>query len=145
MSYTPPKHTDLTLTRLIAAQPEQVFDVWLDSSSPGGPWYGAKRAIVQPQVDGLFYHCVEFQGREWAHYGRFTILDRPSCIEHTWVSEGTRGLESVVHLTFEKSREQTLVTLRHSNVPDDDFGRQHAQGWDFVLGAIAQRLSPKVG
>jgi uncharacterized protein YndB with AHSA1/START domain len=143
MNYTSPKQTDLTLTRLIAASPEQVFDVWLDTQSPGGPWFGAKRAVVQPEVDGLFYHCVEFQGREWAHYGRFIALDRPGRIEHTWVSEATRGLESVVSLTFEPSGPQTLVTLRHSGVPDDDFGRQHAQGWDFVLGAIAARLSSR--
>jgi len=145
MSYTTPKQTDLTLTRLVAARPEQVFDVWLDSKSPGGPWFGAKRAIVQPQVDGLFYHCVEFQDHEWAHYGRFIALERPSRIEHTWVSEGTRGLESVVSLSLEASGEQTLVTLHHRGVPDDDFGRQHGQGWDFVLGAIAARFAGAPG
>lgn len=145
MSYTAPHQTDLTLTRLVAASPEQVFDVWLDSSCPGGPWYGAKRAIVQPAVDGLFYHCVDFQGREWAHYGRFITLDRPGRIEHTWVSEGTRGLESVVSLSFEPSGRQTLVTLNHKGVPDDDFGRQHTLGWEFVLGALAAQFAPGGG
>jgi uncharacterized protein YndB with AHSA1/START domain len=145
VNYTTPKQTDLTLTRLVAARPEQVFDVWLDTQSPGGPWYGAKRAIVQPHVDGLFYHCVDFQGREWAHYGRFMTLDRPARIEHTWVSEGTRGLESVVSLSFEASGQQTLVTLQHRGVPDDAFGQQHAQGWDFVLGAIAAKFAPAGG
>lgn len=146
MSYVRPKLTDLELTRVIAASPEQVFDVWLDTKSPGGPFFGAKRAIVDARVDGLFYHCVDYQDHEWAHYGRFVVLDRPHRIEHTWVSEGTRGLESVVSLTFEASGQtRTLVTLRHIGVPDDDFGRQHVQGWDFVLGAIAQRFAPPVG
>lgn len=141
MSYVTPKQTDLTLTRLIAARPEQVFDVWLDTASPGGPWYGSKRTLLDARVDGLFYQCVTYQDRDWAHYGRFIALDRPSRIEHTWVSEGTRGLESVVSLSFEASGQQTLVTLRHRGVPDDELGRRHSQGWDFVLGAIAARFA----
>ncbi len=35
----------------------------------------------------------------------------------------------------------TLLTLRHTGVPDDDFGRQHAEGWGFVLGIIEQRFA----
>jgi uncharacterized protein YndB with AHSA1/START domain len=141
MKYTAPQQTDLTLTRLIAASPAQVYDVWLDKSSPGGPWFGCKRAVVDARVDGLFYSCVDFQEREWAHYGRFITLDRPGRIAHTWVSEATRGLESVVSLTLEESGQQTLVTLRHTGVPDDDAGRNHADGWTFVLDCIAQRFA----
>ncbi len=79
--------------------------------------------------------------RDWAHYGRFVVLDRPKRIEHTWVSEGTRGLESVITLTFEAKGDQSLVTLRHTGVPDDDFGRQHADGWGFMLGMVEQRFT----
>ncbi|TMQ56579.1 MAG: SRPBCC domain-containing protein, partial [Candidatus Eisenbacteria bacterium] len=60
---------------------------------------------------------------------------------HTWVSEGTRGLESVVTLTFEPEGDKTRVTLRHTGVPDDDFGRQHRDGWASVLGAIEERFA----
>jgi hypothetical protein len=35
------------------------------------------------------------------------------------------------------------VTLRHAGVPDDDFGRQHAEGWTFILGALAARLAKR--
>jgi uncharacterized protein YndB with AHSA1/START domain len=130
----------LKLTRLIPATPAEVYDVWIDAKSPGSPWFGVTRAIVQPVVDGLFYHLVQFEGRDWAHYGRFVVLDRPSRIEHTWVSEATRGLESRVALTFQSEDDGTRLTLRHSNVPDDDMGRRHQDGWGFVLDAIAQRF-----
>jgi len=143
MNYTSPKQTELTLTRTIAASPGEVYDVWLDVRSPGGPWFGSRRVILDARVDGLFYHCVSFEGRDWAHYGRFVTLDRPRRIEHTWVSEGTRGLESMVSLTFEPDGNQTRVTLRHSGVPDDDFGRQHHDGWSHVLGAIEQRFAKR--
>ncbi len=105
------------------------------------PWFGAARAIVHPVVDGLFYHVVQFEGHDWAHYGRFIALDRPRRIEHTWVSEATRGLKSVVTLTLEPQGNQTLVKLRHANVPDDELGRRHEEGWGFVLGAIADRFT----
>jgi uncharacterized protein YndB with AHSA1/START domain len=143
MKYTSPKLTELKLTRAVAATPAEVFDVWLDTKSAGGPWFGVKRAIVDAKVDGLFYHCVSHEGRDWAHYGRFVAIDRPRRIEHTWVSEGTRGIESVVTLTFEIEGDHTLVTLRHAGVPDDEFGRQHAEGWAFVLGAIEKRFASR--
>jgi uncharacterized protein YndB with AHSA1/START domain len=141
MNYSRPKTIELTITRAVAASPAEVFDVWTDSTSPGSPWFGITRAIVQPVVDGLFYHLVQFDGRDWAHYGRFTALDRPRRIEHTWVSEATRGLESLVALTFEPQGDQTVVTLQHSNVPDDEFGRSHENGWGFVLDMMVERFA----
>ena len=141
MKYTTPKQTDLTITRVIAARPDQIYDVWLDPKSPGGPWFGAKRVILDARVDGLFYHCVSHEGRDWAHYGRFVALERPRRVEHTWVSEATRGLESLVTVTLEPEDAGTRVTLRHTGVPDDDFGRQHADGWSFMLGAIESRFA----
>jgi hypothetical protein len=35
------------------------------------------------------------------------------------------------------------VTLLHAGVPDDDFGRQHQEGWQFVLGAIEERFDKR--
>ena len=133
-------HIDLTLSRIIKAKPEQVFDVWLDTRSPGGPWFGCERVILQPVVDGLFYHGVRHDGRMWAHYGRFIRLERPRLIEHTWVSEATRGIETIVTLDIAPRGDETALTLRHSNVPDDAMGRRHEEGWNFVLSAIAGRL-----
>lgn len=140
MTSTRQKTIELTLTRSIPASPEEVYSVWIDPKSPGSPWFGAAKAIVQPSVDGLFYHLVQFEGHDWAHYGRFVTLERSSRIEHTWVSEATRGLESRVSLTFEPQAGGTLVTLRHENLPDDDMGRRHGDGWGFVLDMIAQRF-----
>ena len=134
------KTTELTVTRIIPAKPAEIFDVWLDSKSPGSPWFGVAKAIVNPVVDGLFYHLVQFEGCGWAHYGRVTALERPSKIQHTWVSPATRGLESVVTLSFEPQGDQTLVTLHHANLPDDEMGRRHQEGWGFVLAMLAERF-----
>ena len=134
--------TDITVSRTIPASVEEVFDVWIDPNSPGGPWFGADRVILNPVVDGLFYFGVKGAGRTWPHYGRFLRVDRPQSVEYTWMSEKTKGLETVVALTFEARGEQTEVTLRHSGLPDDEMGRQHKEGWAWILSMLAQRFAP---
>jgi len=134
---------DVTVTRIIPAPPERVFDVWIDSKSPGGPWFGGDKVIVNPVVDGLFYMAAKHGGKSWPHYGRFVRLDRPRVIEHTWVSEATKGVESVVTLTFEPHGDETEVTLRHSRLPDDEMGRQHKDGWTWILNMLAQAIAAR--
>lgn len=134
------KLCDITVTRAIPAPVEDVFDVWMDPQSPGGPWFGADRVIVNPVVDGLFYLAVKREGRPWPHYGRFVRIDRPHEVEYTWMSEGTKGAESVVVVTFEARGRETEVTLRHSGIPDDEIGRRHQEGWAWVLSMLAQRF-----
>ena len=137
------KLTDITVTRTIPAPADKVFDVWLDPKSPGSPWFGADRVILNPVVDGLFYHAVKHEGRTWPHYGRFLQIDRPRLVKYTWVSEATKGVETVVLFTLESKGNQTEVTLRHSGVPDDDMGRQHKEGWTWVLSMLGERFSSR--
>jgi uncharacterized protein YndB with AHSA1/START domain len=143
MTYTQPAVTNITVSRTIPAPPESVFDVWMDPKSPGGPWYGSERVIMNPVVDGLFYQAVKHEGRLWPHYGRFIQIDRGRRLEHTWVSEATKGLESLITITFESRGDQTEVTLRHAGVPDDEMGREHKDGWDWVLSMLAQRFATR--
>lgn len=135
--------TEVTAVRTVPASPEKVFDVWINPKSPGGPWYGAERAILNPVVDGLFYLALKHENRTWPHYGRFLRVEKPRLIEHTWVSEATKGLESIVTLTLEPQGEGTDVTLRHSGLPDDELGRQHKDGWTFILSALAEGMAAR--
>jgi uncharacterized protein YndB with AHSA1/START domain len=143
MKPTAIKTTDLAVSRTIPASPERVYDVWLDATSPGGPWHGSKKVILDARVDGLFYHAMEWEGTTWSHYGRFIALERGRRIEHTWMSPATKGLETVVHITLEPKGDETLLSLRHTGVPDDEFGRQHAQGWTWITDALADLLGKK--
>ena len=135
--------TEISISRRIPAPPQEVFDVWMDPKSPGGPWFGTERTILNPVVDGLFYFAVRHEGRTWAHYGRFLRIERPRDVQYTWVSEATKGLESIVAVTFAAHADQTDVTLRHSGIPDDDLGRQHRDGWTWVLSMLAERFGSR--
>lgn len=131
----------LELTRAIPASPSEVFDGWLDPNCPGTPWNEAAKLILDPKVDGLYYWLfINEAGEPKPHYGRFTILDRPQTVQYTWMSLHTRGLESLVTATFQKMGEDTLMTLRHENLPDDEYGRGHEKGWEYLLSRFAERL-----
>src|SRR5262249_3771977 len=52
MKYTPPKQTELTLSRTIAPPPGAGFDVWMDPKSPGGPGFAATQTLPDAQAAG---------------------------------------------------------------------------------------------
>ena len=136
------KTIELELTRTIPASPNDVFDGWLDPKCPGTPWSMAEKLILDPRVDGLYYWLfINEAGQQKPHYGRFTIVDRPSKVQYTWMSLHTRGLESLVTVTFQKHDEDTLLTLRHENLPDDDYGRGHEKGWSSLLSRFADQIA----
>jgi uncharacterized protein YndB with AHSA1/START domain len=137
------KTTEITVAKTIPATAEEVYEAWLDPKSPGGPWFGAADIVFQPEVRGLFYFAVKHAGREWAHYGRFTKLEPAKAVEYTWMSEATKGLESVVTVTLEARGEDTEVTLRHAGVPDDEMGHEHKQGWAWTLNMLAEKFGKR--
>eukprot|EP01087_Luapelamoeba_hula_P016583 TRINITY_DN5111_c0_g1_i1.p1 TRINITY_DN5111_c0_g1~~TRINITY_DN5111_c0_g1_i1.p1 ORF type:complete len:172 (-),score=35.39 TRINITY_DN5111_c0_g1_i1:87-581(-) len=157
----------ITLKKTIPnATPQQIYDIYLDPQSPGSPWFGVTTAVVQPIHQpatpttitsttptntntsdlGLFYHCIQGASKTHHHYGRFMVLDKANgVIEHTWVSEATGGKESVVRITLTSasstpSSPATAMTLVHSNLPNDDTGKNHEVGWDFILKALGSSV-----
>ena len=131
------KTIELELTRTIPASPIEVFDGWLDPKCPGTPWSVAAKLILDAKLDGLYYWLfINDAGERKPHYGRFTVFDRPSQVQYTWMSP-MRGLESLVTVTFEKQGQDTLLTLRHENLPDDEYGRGHETGWGNLLSGFA--------
>lgn len=139
------KTMSVRVERTIEASSAEVFDAWLDPDCKGSPWNGVAKTILQPVVDGLFYrmHLSERGDFELAHYGRFVIVERPHRLQYTWVSQHTRGLESVVTIDFEGGKNATRVALMHANLPDDGKGRMHEQGWRHYLELTAEAIAAR--
>jgi uncharacterized protein YndB with AHSA1/START domain len=144
------KFVDLKLSRFIPGAADEVFDVWFDPESPGGPWHGAKKVIMNLAVDGMFYFGIERAALEkkgiavlggglLGHFGRFTAIDRPRAVEHTWMSEHTHGIETAVSVMFEPRDGGTQMTIVH-RVPDDESGRRHEGGWMSLLARLEQHF-----
>jgi uncharacterized protein YndB with AHSA1/START domain len=135
------KTIEVKVERTIPAPLAEVFDAWLDPKIPGNPWNMAEKLLLNPRVDGFFYWVI--QGT--AHYGRFTEVERPRRIQHTWMSRSTSGEESTVTVTFQKKGEDTLMTLVHSNLPDTEGGRGHEKGWNFFLDNFRKKFADDSG
>ena len=134
---TPRKTIEFTFERTIPAAPDDVYDAWLDPKVPGNPWNMADQLLLHPHVDGFFY----WRTKATSHYGRFTEVERPGRIQHTWVSPSTLGEESTVTLTFQQRGEDTLMTLVHSGLPDTDGGRGHEKGWNYFLNIFPEQFT----
>ena len=135
------KLIDVKLSRLIPGPADEVFDVWFDPQSPGGPWHGAKKVIMNLAVDGVFYFGIERANGLLGHLGRFVAIDRPRAAEHTWMSENTQGIETTVSLSFEPREGGTQMTILHRGVPDDDRGHKHEGGWTFLLSRLENEFA----
>jgi uncharacterized protein YndB with AHSA1/START domain len=134
------KLIDVKISRLIPGSAAEVFDVWFDPQSPGGPWHGAKKVLMNLAVDGLFYFGIEHAGGLKGHFGRFVAVDRPRAVEHTWMSVHTHGLETSVLVTFEARKGGTELTLAHRGLPDDEDGRLHEGGWTQLLARLEKQF-----
>lgn len=130
------KSIELRFERTIPAAPAEVFDAWLNPAIPGNPWNAAEKFILDLKVDGLFYWTL----KGTSHYGRFTEIERPGRIRHTWMSPSTLGEESTVTVTFEKQGEDTLMTLVHSDLPDHEVARAHERGWNYFVGIFLEQF-----
>jgi len=126
------KTLEVKLERTIPASPKEVFDAWLNPKVPGTPWNEKDKLIFNPKVDGFFYWLISGT----SHYGRFTKIKQPSQIQHTWMSRYTQGEESTVTVTFKKKGEDTLMTLVHSDLPDNEGGKSHEGGWSYFLDKL---------
>jgi len=135
----PAKTIEVKVERTIQAPPSEVFDGWLNPKVPGTPWHEGDKLIFNPKVDGLFYWLMSGT----PHFGRFKEVKRPARIQHTWMSPNTLGHESTVTLTFEKKGEETLLTLVHSGLPDNEGGKGHEGGWNYFLDKFYKQFGKK--
>jgi len=133
------KTIEVTVERTIPAPLDEVFDAWLNPKTPGTIWSAAEKFLLDPKVDGLFYWTIKGN----SHYGRFTEMQRPARLQHTWMSNNTAGLESMVTVTFTKEGTGTRMTLMHTGLPDTNPGRGHEKGWTFFVGGFAEQFQAR--
>ena len=132
----PAQTIEVKVERTIPAPPGEVFDAWLSAKTPGTVWSTADRFVLDAKVDGLFFWSI----KGTSHYGRFTDIQRPRRLEHTWMSPNTSGLESTVTVTFAKEGKGTRMTLVHRGLPDTNPGKGHEKGWTFFLGSFSEQF-----
>ncbi len=133
-----PKTLEFKIERTIPATPEEAFDAWVNPKIPGNIWNAAEKFVFDVKTDGLFYWLL----KGTAHYGRFTDIQRPHKLQHTWMSPNTLGHESNVTVTFKKAGSDTLMTIVHSDLPDCEPAKGHQTGWTYFMSVFVEQFGP---
>ena len=137
---------DLTVTRVIPAAPEAVFDAWLDPAALAqfirpAPEMTAPTVETDPREGGSFLIVMKAGGQELPHRGEYRTIDRPRRLVFSWLSAYTSE-DSTVTLTFEPEGEgQTKLTLHHVGFPHQESRDNHEGGWGRIIDCLAPVVS----
>jgi uncharacterized protein YndB with AHSA1/START domain len=130
--------TSLTITRQIAASPQDVFDAWTDGESmrtwmrPGDGTDA--RVTLDVRVGGKYrIDMIGGNGRVYEHTGEYLVVDRPRTLKFTWISEGTEQRRSTITIDLRPVGKQTELTLTHEGLPNAKATSEHRQGWTEIL------------
>lgn len=130
------KMMTLTFKRRIPASPAAVYEAWLSPKSPCNPWHEADAINFKPKVGGLYYFRQTHGKVQYPHYGRFLKLQKGKQVKMIWVSNMTAGTESELQVDFVKKGADTVLTLKHSKLHDDEGGWAHDDGWKYYLDQL---------
>lgn len=142
-------HTAIRITRRIAAQPERLFDAWLDRKLIGQWMFGPAvrdeavvRISLDPRVGGVFSFVVRRQGKEIDHVGRYLELDRPRRLAFSWGTADTLPDTSRVVVDILPLSGGAEVTLGHELHPDwAEYASRTEEAWIKMLDSLAETLN----
>ena len=102
--------------------------VWAALTDPVriGAWMDDDSVQVDLAIDGRYV----FFGGETT--GAFTRIDAPRHLEYTWRQAGWSKTwqDSLVKWTLRKSGNETLLSLVHTQFPNEQESIDHNEGWD---------------
>ncbi len=121
----------------IRARPETVFAFLVDSDRYI-QWQGSS-AELDARPGGI-YRVVMPNGA--AVRGTYLAVEPPNRVVFTWGWEGDDLLPpggSTVEITLTADGDETVLRLRHTDLPSVEPGDQHAVGWRTFLAGLADR------
>ena len=132
---------ECTVPRVIKAKADRLFKAWTDPEK-ARPWLtNGGTLVLQPHEGGLFFLDMIYNGHTYPHYGRYLQVKPDRLLEFTWMSQGTRGMETIVRVSFEPQGESTKLTITHSGLPDEKERADHHEGWTEILQWLEERAA----
>jgi uncharacterized protein YndB with AHSA1/START domain len=119
----------------VEARPESVFRYFVEPDLYVR-WQGS-RADLDPRPGGRFRVLMEDGS---VASGEYLEVDPPRRVSFSWGWEGKEDLppgSTTVEVTLEPDGDATVVRLRHTGLPTDDWRRVHRDGWVSFLGTLA--------
>lgn len=138
---------ELTLTRLIRAPREKVFDAFVTEAGMKG-WM-CPRGMTIPElkldarVGGGFRLTMRAKdGDQFTAVSQYREITRPERLVYTWqwVGERMPNMETLITVTLAAREGGTEVRMTHSGFPDAAMCESHREGWGSCLNRLADML-----
>jgi len=130
----------VVVRRTIAADPETLFDAWLDPEAlaewmrPGT--ITKTVAVVDARAGGRYEIVMHLEsGATVQHTGTYLAIERPRRLVFTWLSPHTDKRETLVTVDFIARGERTEVVVTHEQLPEHEKA-SHTKGWTGALDRL---------
>ncbi len=122
-----------TISRVMAASPEQVFKAFTDPE-----WYsqwwgpeGTRSKVTQLDLEVGGAYRVDMvlpDGTETVLYGTYMQIEPPKLLAYSFAWEGLPD-ETLVTVELEPHADGTELTVTHEGFADQERADQHEHGW----------------
>ena len=131
--------------RMLAAQPQTVFDAWTDAEGLK-EWFCplTMRTVVaelEVRVGGALRIVMRGDDGDSEIRGVYRDVRPPKRLVFTWTPSRTPGEESVVTVELRAVGTQTELTLTHELQPDEDSRIRRQRGWESIIGKLSDALA----
>lgn len=126
------------LTVRLEAPPDEVFG-FLTDAERYVRWQGVK-AELDPRPGGVYRVWMD---ADTVARGEFVVIDPPRRLVFTWGWEGNGDLppgSTTVELLLEADGDGTVLSLRHTGLPDGEAAAMHEEGWRFFTDRLSKAV-----
>ena len=139
-----PATLEVFMRRELAAPREAVFAAWTSERLIGRWWaprgYETLACTLDVRAGGAWSRRLRApDGRLISEHGIYREVVAPERLAFTYNSDGGRVVdrETLVTVTFADRGPRMLLTLRHSELPDEQSRAYHDTGWPHCLDRFA--------
>jgi uncharacterized protein YndB with AHSA1/START domain len=137
----------LELTRIFEANPEEVFNAWLDREQ-WASWIGPEGVhcdvpLLERHVGGGYRLTMHLPDGNILHVaGIFKAIEPNKGFAFTWGMEG-EPRETLVTVTLRELNGRTELKLRHEGLPTAANRDGHGEGWNSALNKLVAHLAAR--
>lgn len=129
---------ELRVERVMDASAEALFEAWTKELDC---WFAVPGSVsMNLQVSSVFFFLTDDGGKRHPHYGRVLRLRHERLIQLTWLSEGTKGAETLLTIELEPQSSGTRLVLTHAGFCDKDSRDDHELMWPILLAHLDRKL-----
>jgi len=143
-----PIQRELVITRIFDAPRALVWRMWIDPRHAMQWWgprgYPATHMTLDVRPGGRWRHCLtsrETGAALWQHgVCREVVMPERLVFTFQWETEGERGLETIVTVTFADLGGKTRMDFRQTPFQSDAERDGHRDGWTSTFDRLVDHL-----